>query len=814
MIDLLLVDATSYIFRAYHALPPLKTQTGFPTGALVGFANMLQKLRHDYPAVPFVLFFDARGPTHRHHLFEQYKAHRKTPDPELLMQIDAILEFARLLGWPIVRKSGTEADDLIALVARHYALLQKNILIVSPDKDFLQLLETPGISLYHPLKKEILGMTYITEKYGIESSQIIDYFSLVGDSADGILGVPSIGPKTAQKLLIQYGSLDNIYNHLDQLSEKMKVNFERFQEQAFLSRALFQFQPSENLEWPASLDRETLPVQSPIDYQALEGFCEQYELKSFWMMMQRSMPQLKREDCCICETLNQFFDLQSTSSLSIFLYPDHRMELGQCVQGQWTVWTGPCDEGVLFVQAMRSRESVLSCAKSFLQIFGMLPLKFHDYRILSHYHQRQVGIEVLSSQQIASYALVQAVDQLIEKGLTPLQKDTIQRIEYPIISILHAMEKHGVLIHKEYIEELDKIWYAEQEVIRASIISYAGCDFNINSPKQLSSILFSQLNLNPSKKTASGQYSTNEEALYALKDLHPMVPKILEYRHYQKLRSTYSQAWLSRLQADGRLHTTYDQTGTITGRLSSANPNIQNIPIRSKEGAQLRKAVIAPALCHLVSMDYSQIELRLMAHFSQDLRLLDAYEKGEDIHAQTAEFLFGVPSNQISSELRAKAKTVNFGLIYGMSAFGLSKQLKLSVGECQHLIDRYFEIYPGVFNYMEEMKAQAQIKGYVETLFGRHIVLDRNDKQSWRAAVNGPLQGTASELIKKAMIDLQPVLEEYDVQLIMQVHDELVFEIPTGVIERVVPQLKKGMEQAVLLRVPLEIQVSVGDCWA
>lgn len=813
MMDLILVDATSYIFRAYHALPPLKTQSGFPTGALVGFAHMLQKLKLDYRNVPLVLFFDAPGPTYRHSLFEQYKAHRKTPDPDLILQIDVILELCTLLGYPFVRQRGTEADDLIAAVARHYSALNYKILIVSPDKDFLQLIQTPDIFIYHPLKKEILAKDYISQKYGIEAHQIVDYFSLVGDSADGILGVPSIGPKTAQKLLNTYESLDQIYVNLDKLSVKMKETFERFRDQAFLSRELFSFQSVQELVWPEILEKERLPSDGELNYAKLEVFCEKYELKTFWLNIKKEAPRLQVKDCRILSTIEEFFSLDRSSVLSIFIYGAEKIEIGMLHHTQWTVWIGAASELSVVIDQLFCRVCYLSCAKSFLKIFSHLPRHFEDYRLLSHYQVSHFGIDLFSSESVPSYALSQAVNEILERGLTSLQKETLKTLEYPLIEILDQMERHGILIHREYLQELDRSWIVEQENLRTRIISQAGVDFNLNSPKQLGEILFNQMHLSPLKKTSSGQYSTNEDVLYELKEQHPIVQEILEYRRYQKLRSTYSQAWLSRLGCEGRLHTTYDQTGTVTGRLSSANPNIQNIPIRSDEGAQLRKAVIAPDGFCLVSLDYSQIELRLMAHFSQDVRLLEAYENGEDIHAQTAEFLFGVSKDQVSSHLRAKAKTVNFGLIYGMSAFGLSKQLKLSVGECQHLIDKYFEIYPGVFQYMENMKAQGQLRGYVETLFGRRIYLNRDDKQSWRAAVNGPLQGTASEIVKKAMIAIAPLIETDQVFLVMQVHDELVFEMSLDVVHRLCPEIQARMEGAVALHVPLEVQVSIGPCW-
>jgi DNA polymerase-1 len=820
-LPMILVDGSSYLFRAFYALPPLTSKDGHPTGAISGFAQMLHKLFQDYPASPIVVFFDAAGTTHRGHWYSEYKKNRSVPPADLIMQIDPIKNIVRAMGIPLICYSGTEADDLIACVARQYQQYG-TVIVCSPDKDFSQLV-TETIILENPIDRSRLTPQAVSEKYGVIVEQIPEYFALIGDSSDNIPGVPKIGPKTAQALIKKYGTLEELYKNIADLKGVVAKNLLCYQDNAFLSRRLFLFQTLENLFWPEELPYSQWPEPVKINILEAAQIYEKYDLRR----LLTRLPAPKEEKSPYIHTILNW-EYVEPRDLEVFVSPqtDGLWELGFCnAEGQWAIDQLSKEQCLEFFHLHPRLTAVSWDWKLQLKHGGFIPKVYRDLWLIAHLGEpdRKWEWKVERQSQGSASCDTMAMCWLYKERidlLTPMQRTLLDRLEMPLIRVLFHMEQNGVLINHMALQSLDTEWKTELESLKEQSYIIAGKEFNLNSAKQLRHLLFQVRGLQSKVKTPKGELSTNEEALQELADQDPLVLKILRYRHYEKLRSTYTSAWLDRLnESEDRLHTTYDQAGTVTGRLASFDPNLQNIPVRSVEGRRLRQTIIAPPGKKLVSFDYSQIELRLMAHFSQDPVLMEAYDKGLDLHAKTASILNKIPLENVTPEQRSIAKTVNFGLIYGMSAFGLAKQLGLSNAEGSRLIEQYFLTYKGVFEYMSAMRQVSKVQGFVETLLGRKIpirpsVQKGGGDNSWRAAINGPLQGTASELIKKAMLDLQPLIVNHDgVNMVMQVHDELVFEVPNEYLPSWAEQAKVIMENALALRVPLIVNYSVGSFW-
>lgn len=916
---LILVDGSSYLYRAYHAFPPLTNSAGEPTGAMYGVLNMLKSLLAQYNPSHVAVVFDAKGKTFRDELFEHYKSHRPPMPDDLRAQIEPLHEMVRAMGLPLLAVSGVEADDVIGTLALEAEKKGRSVLISTGDKDMAQLV-SPGITLINTMTNTILGPEEVEQKYGVPPALIIDFLAMMGDSSDNIPGVPGVGEKTAQALLQGLGSMQTIYDNLDKVADlsfrgakTMATKLEQNREVAFLSYQLATIKTDVELAQPC----EELTVTDP-DIEALQSLFSRYEFKRWlsdlqdgkWLQGKKSNTQAQKalsdEPVPVVETssvlptdnyvtiLDQaLFDswlekLKNSDVFAFDLETDALDTLSANIVGiSFAVAPGeaaylPVAHDYLDAPEQLDRAAVLAQLKPLLEDASAWKvgqnLKY-DRGVLRNYDIELAGIRfdtmlesyILNSvvgkhdmdslaarwlkhktvtfQEIAGkgknqltfnqIALEQAAHyaaedadvtlQLHLKMWPELEKETgprnvFEQIEMPLLTVISRIERNGVLIDRAILAQHSKELTARLAELESKAHELAGEPFNLSSTKQLQVILFEKQGIKPTKKTPGGAPSTSEEVLAELALDYPLPKVILEHRGLSKLKSTYTDKLPQMINPlTGRVHTSYHQAVTATGRLSSADPNLQNIPVRNDEGRRIRQAFIADKGYRIVAADYSQIELRIMAHLSQDKGLLDAFAQGEDIHRATASEVFGVALDKVSGEQRRSAKAINFGLIYGMSAFGLSRQLNIGAGEAKKYMDLYFERYPGVLRYMENTRQLAANKGYVETLEGRRLWLPDikssnaiRRKAAERAAINAPMQGTAADIIKRAMISVDEWLQQQNdsaVRMIMQVHDELVFEVKSEAVEAASQKIRALMEGSVKLDVPLLVEVGVGDNW-
>ncbi|PEI04330.1 DNA polymerase I [Pantoea agglomerans] len=916
---LILVDGSSYLYRAYHAFPPLTNSAGEPTGAMYGVLNMLKSLLAQYNPSHVAVVFDAKGKTFRDELFEHYKSHRPPMPDELRAQIEPLHEMVRAMGLPLLAVSGVEADDVIGTLALEAEKKGLSVLISTGDKDMAQLV-TPAITLINTMSNTILGPEEVEQKYGVPPALIIDFLAMMGDSSDNIPGVPGVGEKTAQALLQGLGSMQTIYDNLDKVADlgfrgakTMATKLEQNRDVAFLSYQLATIKTDVELALPC----EELTVTEP-DVEALQALFSRYEFKRWlsdlqdgkWLQGKKSNTQAQKalsdEPVAVPETssvlptenyvtiLDQdLFDswlakLKKSEVFAFDLETDALDTLSANIVGiSFAVAPGeaaylPVAHDYLDAPDQLDRAAVLAQLKPLLEDDSAWKvgqnLKY-DRGVLKNYDIELAGIKfdtmlesyILNSvvgkhdmdslaarwlnhktvtfQEIAGkgknqltfnqIALEQASHYAAEDADVTLQlhlkmwpelekeagpRKVFEQIEMPLLTVISRIERNGVLIDQAILAQHSKELTARLAELELKAHELAGEPFNLSSTKQLQVILFEKQGIKPTKKTPGGAPSTSEEVLAELALDYPLPKVILEHRGLSKLKSTYTDKLPLMINPlSGRVHTSYHQAVTATGRLSSADPNLQNIPVRNDEGRRIRQAFVAAKGYRIVAADYSQIELRIMAHLSQDKGLLDAFAQGEDIHRATASEVFGVPLDKVSAEQRRSAKAINFGLIYGMSAFGLSRQLNIGAGEAKKYMDLYFERYPGVLRYMENTRQLAASKGYVETIEGRRLWLPDikssnaiRRKAAERAAINAPMQGTAADIIKRAMIAVDTWLEQQNdnsVRMIMQVHDELVFEVKAEAVEAASQKIRALMEGSVQLDVPLLVEVGVGDNW-
>ncbi|HHZ8503972.1 TPA: DNA polymerase I [Morganella morganii] len=918
---LILVDGSSYLYRAYHAFPPLTNSAGQPTGAMYGVLNMLRSLVMQYEPSHVAVVFDAKGKTFRDELFEAYKSHRPPMPDDLREQIAPLHDMVIAMGMPLLSVSGVEADDVIGTLAKQAAAEGRAVLISTGDKDMAQLV-TPDITLINTMNNTILGPEEVETKYGVPPSLIIDYLALMGDSSDNIPGVPGVGEKTAQALLQGLGSLDDIYADLDKiaglsfrgaktLAPKMETN----KEMAYLSYTLA------TIKTDVELDRtwDSLALSEP-DLDKLHALFTQYEFKRWisdlenggWLAKKstRSAPSKAAvtaaaqtpaapaatpdissenyETILDEEALNRWADiLREAGEFAFDTETDSLDNLSARLVGMsFAAKAGhaayvPIGHDYLDAPDQLLTEQVLRVMKPILEDENIRKigqnLKFdrgimenygvelrgiafdtmlesyvlnsvagrHDMDSLADRHlnyktttfediagkgKKQLTFNQIPLEEAANYAAEDAdITLLLHQALYPqleAEKSLLhvyQDIEMPLVPVLSRMERTGVLIDANVLAAQSVELTARLDELEKQAFAIAGEEFNLSSPKQLQTILFEKLNLPVVKKTPGGAPSTNEEVLEELADNHELPRVILEHRSLSKLKTTYTDKLPLMVDPKTRrVHTSYHQAVTATGRLSSRDPNLQNIPVRTDEGRRIRQAFIARDGYCIMAADYSQIELRIMAHLSQDKGLLKAFAEGKDIHRATAAEVFGVPLDDVTADQRRSAKAINFGLIYGMSAFGLARQLGIPRGEAQRYMDLYFERYPGVLDYMARTREHAAEKGYVETLEGRRLWLpeinSRNGmrrKAAEREAINAPMQGTAADIIKKAMIAVDDWLqkENIDALMIMQVHDELVFEVRKEQQAEMAEKIRRLMEAAMKLDVPLKVEAGVGANW-
>lgn len=898
---LVLVDGSSYLFRAFHALPPLTNSRGQPTGVIYGVISMLRRLLADYPTEHFAVVFDAKGETFRHQLYADYKANRPPMPEELRAQIDLVHEVVRALGLPLIAIPGVEADDVIATLAVRASRLDMRTVISSGDKDLAQLVNE-RVTLVNTMSGITLDRAGVQQKFGVLPRQMIDYLTLVGDSVDNVLGVPKVGPKTAVKWLEQYGSLDQIVAHAGEIGGKIGDNLRVALPRLPLSRELVTLKLDVELaETPERLKRQ------PMDRTRLRELYQELEFRTLLRDLDAGSVDAGaaagpgpggQQPATIArdgyqtllseQQLEEWLALLSRGSVFSFdLETDSLNYMTANLVGvSFAVEAGraaylPVAHDAPGSPRQLPLELVLARLRPLLEDPGVIKVgqNFkYDMSVLARYGVtvRGIGFDtMIESYVLDSTATRHDMDSLAEKYLhhrtirfeevvgkgkqqitfnqVPLEQATpyaaedadvtlrlhqvlwprlqaqdgpryvFEHIDMPLVPVLSRIERNGVLVDTDQLLRQSGEFAWQIVALEKQAHEVAGQPFNLSSPKQIQDILYDRMGLPVLRKTPKGQPSTAEDVLQDLALHYPLPRLILDHRGLAKLKSTYTDK-LPRMvnPGTGRVHTSYHQAVASTGRLSSADPNLQNIPIRTAEGRRIRQAFIAPPGFVLVAADYSQIELRIMAHLSQDQGLLEAFARDEDIHRATAAEVFGVSLDEVTVEQRRHAKAVNFGLIYGMSAFGLANQLGVDRGTAQQYIDRYFARYPGVKNYMDQTRELARQQGYVETVFGRRLYLpeikDRNAQRrqyAERTAINAPMQGSAADLIKLAMVRIDRWLPEHatEAKMIMQVHDELVFEVPEPGLDRFREEITGLMLGEPLLLVPLAVKVGAGKNW-
>ncbi|MDB4150987.1 DNA polymerase I [Pseudomonadales bacterium] len=887
---LVLIDGSSYLFRAYHALPKLMSTKGAHTGAIRGVISMIRKLMADYPQSHIAVVFDAKGKSFRNTLYPAYKENRAAMPDELREQILPIQDIIRKMGLPLLIIEGVEADDVIGTLAEEATRRQMPVLISTGDKDMAQLVN-PHITLVNTMTDTVMDEAGVEEKFGVRPDQIVDYLALVGDASDNIPGVPNCGPKTAVKWLTAYASVEGIINHADEIKGKVGENLRNSLETLRLSYQLATIKLDVALE----VTPEEL-VLTPPDAEALRQLFTEYEFRQWVGELRGDTDAVTLDD----STPSDYETILSRDVLArwieklqaapVFAFDTETTSLdymqAELVGVSFSVKSGeaayiPLAHAYLGVPEQLSREMVLDELRGLLQDPNKQKvgqnLKY-DMSVLARYGIELRGIAfdtMLESYVLNSVATRHNMDDLALKYLgkstipfeevagkgakqitfdqvdieiaakyaaedaditlqlhealwpklhaLPSLQSVFEKIELPLVSVLSRIERNGVLLDTGLLNRQSAKLSQRLEELERDAFELAGEPFNLGSPKQLQTIFFEKLQLPVKKKTPKGQPSTAEDVLQELALDYPLPKVILEYRGLSKLKSTYTDQLPKQVNpGTGRIHTSYHQAVAATGRLSSTNPNLQNIPIRTEEGRQVRKAFIAAPGYQLIAADYSQIELRIMAHLSSDAGLLTAFAQGLDIHKATAAEVFGQSLDAVTDDQRRSAKAINFGLIYGMSAFGLARQLSIGRGDAQSYIDLYFERYPGVLDYMDRTKALAAEQGFVETLFGRRLYLPEINTTNFqrrqgaeRTAINAPMQGSAADIIKLAMIDVDRWLttDKPDARMIMQVHDELVLEVNADQVDEVAAILTAKMSQAVELKVPLLVETGVGLNW-
>ncbi|MDX1482011.1 MAG: DNA polymerase I [Woeseiaceae bacterium] len=890
---LVLVDGSSYLFRAFHALPPLTSSKGEPTGAVHGVLNMLNKLLREQEAAYFAVVFDASGKTFRDDIYAEYKANRPPMPDELRAQIEPILEAVRNMGLPLLRVEGVEADDVIGTLCRQAADAGMETLVSTSDKDLAQLVGD-GVTLVNTMSDTVLDADGVESKFGVRPEQMIDYLALVGDSSDNIPGVPKVGPKTAAKWLGEYGSVDKLIEHADEIKGKVGESLREHIDQLKLSQELATIRQDVDLDFePQDLAR------SEPNLPALRDLYQRLELRSLLRQLgddegdasatpagpaEEASYETILDDDGLQRWLDRITDAElvaiDTETTSLDYMQAELVGISLSIEPGAAAYI-PVAHDYPGAPDQLSRDEVLKRLKPFLEDPRHKKLGHHlkyDAHIFRRYDIDVAGIEhdtMLESYVLNSVATRHDMDSTAQhylgvetihyedvagKGAKQLTFNQIEldkaapyaaedadvtlrlhrhlwnelsatrslcrvyeTIERPLVPVLLGMEEAGVLLDRDMLKAQSGELAKKMQVLEAEAHELAGQPFNLGSPKQLQQILFEERELPVIRKTPKGQPSTAEDVLQELAAEFDLPRVILDYRSVSKLKSTYTDKLPRQIAGNtGRVHTSYHQAVAATGRLSSTDPNLQNIPIRTPEGRRIRQAFIAPEGRILMAADYSQIELRIMAHLSGDEGLLGAFADGRDIHQATAAEVFETPLDEVTADQRRSAKAINFGLMYGMSAFGLAKQLGIARGEAQLYVDQYFERYPGVRNFMDGTREKAHEQGYVETLYGRRLYLpDINSKNGQRrqyaerSAINAPMQGTAADIIKRAMISVQDWLDESKAPatMIMQVHDELVFEIDEDDADDVRDEIRRRMSAAGELDVELVVEAQCGRNW-
>ncbi len=908
--ELVLVDGSSYLYRAFHAMPDLNNSKGLPTGAIYGVVNMMKRLLNDHKTQRMAMVFDAKGKTFRDDMFPEYKAHRPSMPDELRCQIELLHEVIRAMGFPLIIVDGVEADDVIGTLSVQAVERDLDVIISTGDKDMAQLVNE-RVCLIDTMKNHRMDVEGVRKKFGVEPSQIIDYLALIGDTSDNIPGIRKVGLKTAVKWLKEYGSVENIIAHADEFKGKVGENLCANLDQLRLSYELVTIKLDVELE----LTVDQLCMSEP-DIEKLKQLYSELEFKTWlsqilekefagtqqdmlaadevpdapvqgnqkgqyitildWDTFEQWLGQLKDAQLFAFDTETTSLDYMQAEIVGVsfatevgkaayvplthkdvevseqldrdkvlqhlkpLLEDPQQAKMGQNLKYDKNVLNnyGINLQGIAYDTML---ESYVLDSTATRHNMDALALKYLSYQTIKYEDIAGKGVKQLRFDEVpvaqaAPYAAEDAdITLRLHEVLWPKLeqqeelKKLFQEVELPLLSVLSRIERNGVLVDAELLARQSQEIALKLKEIETEAFEMAGEPFNMSSPKQIQEILFNKMALPVKSKTPKGEPSTAESVLQELALDYPMPKLILEHRSLAKLKSTYTDKLPLQIDArTGRVHTSYNQAVAVTGRLSSTEPNLQNIPIRTPQGRKIRQAFIAPEGKKIVAADYSQIELRIMAHLSEDPGLLSAFEQGLDVHRATAAEVFGVDLEAVSKEQRRSAKAINFGLIYGMSAFGLAKQLDIGRAEAQNYINLYFERYPGVKIYMNRMRELAREQGYVETVFGRRLYIpeinSRNGQRrqyAERTAINAPMQGSAADIIKRAMLDMDRWLgheaaegQPFDsILMTMQVHDELVFEVPQGILEPSVEKITTIMSQAASLKVPLIADAGIGDNW-
>lgn len=885
---LVLVDGSSYLYRAFHAMPALTTSKGVHTGAIYGVINMLRRLLADYQPTEIAVVFDAKGKTFRDDIYPKYKANRPPMPVELVEQIQPIHDIIRALGITLIIEEGVEADDVIGTLAKKAEQLGQSTLVSTGDKDFAQLVSS-HITLINTMTNTELTPETVVKKFGITPTQIIDWLALVGDTSDNIPGVPKVGPKTATKWLNAYGSLDQLIQHADEIPGKIGENLRAHLSQIPLAKKLATIKTDVSLDFSSDFLK-----RKSIQQEKLMHLYREYEFKN-WLneISENTSTTTATEKYKNYETIfdETHFEnwLKKLFSAKIFAFDTETTSLNYMNAELVGISFADKPGSAAYVPlahtdqttAQLNRDWVLKKIKPLLENPEIKKIGHnlkYDFEVLQRYaisikniafdtmiesaiynnasnnhnldglalkylNWQTIHFETLAGKgakqitfdhvPIESAAIYAAEDadvalQLHEKIWPLIQahpglEKTFSEIEMPLVPVIARIERNGVLIDPKKLFIQNKALENRLIELEKEAYALAQCEFNLNSPKQLQAILYEKCQLPILQKTPKGQPSTADNVLQELAESYSLPKTLIEYRSINKLITTYTKKLPEQIHPiTHRVHTSYNQIGASTGRLSSSNPNLQNIPVRTDEGRRIRQAFIAPPGFRLICADYSQIELRIIAHISEDPALLKAFENNLDIHRATAAELLDIPIEKVTENERRSAKAVNFGLMYGMSAFGLAKQLGIDRETAQHYINRYFLRYPMIQKYMEKTREFAHQNGFVETLWGRRLYLPEihsrqmmRKKAAERAAINAPLQGTSADIIKRAMITLDDWIEKNmpSVKMIMQVHDELIFEVPENAVTQMTDVIREKMMQAATLKVPLMVNIGVGQNW-
>ena len=886
-----IIDGSSYLYRAYHAMPPLSTSKGQPTGAIKGVTNMLMTLKKDSEGSPIIVVFDAKGKTFRSEIYKEYKANRPPMPDDLREQLEPLKEICKAIGFPLIEIPGVEADDVIATLVNKAKEKKFKAVVSSLDKDLMQLVEDPNITIMNTMKHQIFTEDKVFEKFGVQPNQIRDMLALVGDSSDNIPGVPKVGQKTAAKWLNEYKNLDGIKDNAESIKGVVGENLrnsladlERNVELVSLKYdvelgvdfdSLLQLNPDQEKldELFAELEFKALPKNTSKQPDVKETLKEKNNNYETVLSKDQLKAWAKNLDECKVYAIDTETDSLDTITANLVGISLSVKEGAGCYIPIGHTYEGCSDQlsldlviEIIGNAIERNKEKavgqnlkfdipILSRHKIQLDKFhadtmlmsyvlnstatrhGMdkLASYYLDYETIKYGDvagtaSKQISFSEVEIDVATNYAaedaditlrLYNKLEGLLEDK--PAQKKLLEDIEYPLVHVLAKVEQNGAKIDKEKLAAHSEELAEKISDLSSKAFKIAGEEFNLDSPKQLLEVLYEKLKLPVLKKTPKGQPSTNEETLQRLSEEYELPKIILQYRTLAKLKSTYTDSLIKiENPATQRIHTSYQQAITSTGRLSSTEPNLQNIPIKTSEGRRIREAFVPEKGNVLISADYSQIELRIMAHLSKDKNLTNAFNKGLDVHSSTAAEVFGVNIENVTDQQRRSAKAINFGLMYGMSAFGLTRQLDIPRADAQKYLDTYFERYTGVKDYMANTKAQAKEDMFVETIMGRRLYLNEINaanglrrQAAERAAINAPLQGSAADIIKKAMIDINTFLDKElpQTRMIMQVHDELIFETPKADAEEILNLMKEMMEKAVKLDIPLIADAAIGQNW-